>query len=106
MSRPDPADDIREALYRLEAERDEYKAIADKFDGVDLDALRDQIDMLESERDELKEQVRSLEEDRDDELAELESVLLTVRDWFWNVTVFGRPMTDPRKIVQQLERAL
>lgn len=101
----DPADDIREALHRLESERDEYRKIADKFEGVDLDGLRNQIDLLESERDELKEQVESLESEQDERINDLESLLLFVRDWFWRVTVFGLPMSDPRPVIRRLNRA-
>lgn len=63
-------------------------------------------DDLRGEVDELKEQVQSLETDRDDYTDGLADALLAVKYWMHDVLVMHRPMRDPRKILDLVERAI
>jgi len=82
-----------------------------------VDALRKSLqrDLAElagvhaAEIEELKDEVAKAEEGAKDVTADVEAIedaLIQVRDWFYDVTVFGKPMSDPRKILQIVERAI
>lgn len=69
--------------------------------------LEDARDMAESEAEELKEQVKSLEEERDGELDDLTDALETVKYWFHDFLVLGKPCrTPPQRMLKIVEGVL
>lgn len=75
--------------------------------------MRDLIDRMSDAFDDTVSELEEVRASRDEIEAELEArnggafdVLRSVRDWFDNVILLGRPMTDPRAMWKQVERVL
>lgn len=87
--------------------------ITDALAKCEDEELCELVNRLVEERDELVSELEEIRTERDaieDEVKPLNgdafNVLRSVRDWFDNVILHKRPMTDPRAIWKQVERAL
>lgn len=78
------------------------KNLPEKFHD-DLDALCDELESdFTTAQDEHDETLAEQVELSDD----MESVLTTLKYWFLDVMVHGRPVTDPRKMLRKVEAVL
>lgn len=92
------AEQAQDAISRLVAERDALRE--------QLQAVRETLDEKESELEEVHLSRRTAEAELEEMNAPVLDVLRAVRDWFDNVLLHKRPMSDPRVMLRQVERAL
>lgn len=81
--------EFRDSL--IEEKREDFDALIDWFEEDETNSVAELIE----ERDDLKADVESMD-----------SLLLDIREWFDRVTVYKRPMSDPRPIIRKLEDAI
>ncbi len=68
--------------------------------------LRERLEALESELGHAKDQIRSLEDDRDEYAERMERVLHDVKYWMLEPLAHHMPMRDPRVILRKVEDVL
>lgn len=83
------------------------EALADNKELRDAAKLYDaKVEELESERDDAKEELKGALDELNDEIQQRDEALETVKYWFLDVLVHGKPMTPPRRIRREVEKAL
>lgn len=68
-----------------------------------IEDLQAELETVTADRDELEKLHRSCDSRNSEEAFD---VLRAVRDWFHQVMFLNEPMRDPRKMLDQVERAL
>lgn len=106
---------IRDALKDApEFAKSHFESLVSQWESrLDAEELSDELKTANEtieERDEhikdLNKQIEAIDAETDERIEELESTLIKVRDWMHDTLVLDRPMTDPRKILREIEDAL
>jgi hypothetical protein len=84
---------------------DELDKIAERLLAV-LPDLRDDVESLVSDLQDAWADAEAQDRDHANEVAELCETLETVKYWFHDVMVLGKPPSDPRKMLRTVEDAL